>query len=150
MNNWLEALTLWHWLALGVLLLGADRWLARGRLLGTALAAFLVAVVLMVAPAFSWAVQVFLFGTFSVVFTLLYRRRPHDPSAGAASTEETEALELVGRVFLLDHSLSLGHGTLKTDGRSWPVHCAEPVAMGGRVKEIGVEGHTLKVIPLQE
>lgn len=150
MNTWLDALTLWHWLVLGGVLLVADRTVARGRLLGVALAALLVSLVLMVSPAFSWAVQVFLFGTFAVVFTLLYRRRPQASYAGTAGQNGPDGLELVGRVFLLDHSLSLGHGTLDADGRSWPVHCSEPLSAGNRVKVIGVDGQTLKVVPLQE
>ena len=150
MQSWLDSLNLWHWFALAVLLLAGEWMGAAGYLLGAAVAALLVGLVLAAGPAFSWTTQLFLFATFAVVFTLLYRKQARRFMPSAASIATHDASLLVGQTFVLDHSLPLGHGRLQVGEQSWQVHCTESLAAGHRIKVIGMDGAILKVIPLKE
>lgn len=148
MGNWLDTLDLWHWLGLSAILLAAGLAGRTARLSGVALAALLTGLVLAVGPAFSWTIQLFLFFTFAVVFSLLQRRRQTGTPSKPDHWKDMAAL--MGQTFVLQHSLPLGHGTLQAGPQSWRVHCPEPLAAGRRIKVIGIEGDVLKVIPLDD
>lgn len=151
MHTWLETLTLWHWFTLAILLLIGETLGAAGFLLGAALAALLVGALLLVAPQFHWQTQLFLFATFTVVFSIVYWKRfktanqqPGNPSFSK------QASQLVGKTLQLDHSLPLGHGKIQIGDTLWSVHCEEPVEPGTTIRIIGMDGSILKIIPMKK
>lgn len=150
MHGWLDTLTCWHWFILGALLLAGETLGLARFLMGASVAAMLVGLVLLTGPAFAWPTQVFLFATFAVIFTLMQRRRVQTTARPASIHAIRHAGELIGQTFVLDHSLPLGHGVLRVDGQNWPVHSPEALMPGQHIKVIGLDGSTLKVIPLRQ
>lgn len=150
MQGWLDALTFWHWFIFGALIIASEMLGLARFVMGAGMAAVLVGLVLITSPAFAWPTQVFLFATFAVVFSLMQRRRLKTAAQSPSSIRIQDTAHLIGQTFVLDHSLPLGRGVLRVNGQTWPVHSAESLAPGQRIKVIGVEGAALKVIPLQD
>jgi len=62
----------WHWLSLGMLLLGMEIIGVGGFLLGSGVAALLMAITLWAIPDMSWQLQLVVFGIDSVALTIIY------------------------------------------------------------------------------
>ncbi len=141
---------MWHWFSLTVVLLIGEALGAAGFLLGAALAALLVGVLLIVSPEFSWQTQLFLFATFAVVFTIVYWKRFKKFNQETTNPNlNNRAAQLIGKTLVLDHSLPLGHGKIQIGDTLWSVHCEEPVAPGSTIRIVGVEGSILQIRPMQ-
>ncbi|MDV7213120.1 hypothetical protein SAMN04244572_00855 [Azotobacter beijerinckii] len=69
----LQALSPWHWLGLGILLLILEVFDAGGYLLWLALVATGLAVLLQVLPELSWKLQLLLFVSLSMPLLLLWK-----------------------------------------------------------------------------
>ncbi|ACO76737.1 hypothetical protein AvCA_04830 [Azotobacter vinelandii CA] len=72
--TFLQGLSPWHWLGLGILLLILEVFDAGGYLLWMALVATGLAVLLQVLPDFSWKLQLLLFVSLSTLLLLLWKR----------------------------------------------------------------------------
>lgn len=71
--TYLQALSPWHWLGLGILLLILEVIDAGGYLLWMALVATSLAMLLQVLPELSWQLQLLLFASLSTPLLLLWR-----------------------------------------------------------------------------
>ncbi|MFB8830781.1 NfeD family protein [Azotobacter salinestris] len=71
--TFLQGLSSWHWLGLGILLLILEVFDAGGYLLWMALVATGLAVLLQVLPDFSWKLQLLLFISLSTLLLLLWQ-----------------------------------------------------------------------------
>ncbi|AJE23021.1 NfeD family protein [Azotobacter chroococcum] len=72
--SFLQGLSPWHWLSLGILLLIVEVFDAGGYLLWLALVATGLALLLQVLPDFSWKLQLLLFVSLSTPLLLLWKR----------------------------------------------------------------------------
>ena len=152
MQHWLEALTLWHWFILAALLLAGETLGAAGFLLGAAVAAGLVGLLMLMDPGFSCQVQLLTFATFTVVFTILHRRRVKADKRARTNepSPDMQAALLIGKTVLLDHSLPLGHGKMRIGDQQWSVQCDETVEPGTLVRITGLNGDALKILPIRD
>jgi len=146
---WLQDLTFWHWMVLGVILVIIELivpgiwflWLGLGAL-GTGLTVLLV-------DQISWQYQVTIFCGFSVasifIGRMVYKRgKQSEDHPNLNRRGET----FVGQVYALTEATDQGLGRVKIGDSIWRVRLAlagAELAAGDRVKVTGVDGATLQV-----
>ncbi len=146
MIAFLTELQPWHWLILCFVLLGLESLGAGGFLLGAAVAAVVQSGLLWLFPDQSWAVQLGLFGTGTLVFTLVwwvFLRKPGQNTAEPLLNNR--AAQLIGRVFVLDQTLLGGHGRVQLGDTKWKVQAESTLEAGTTVVVDGAEGMTLLI-----
>ncbi|MFK0573220.1 NfeD family protein [Endozoicomonas sp.] len=124
----------WHWLILFFLLLGAEALGAGGFLLGSAIAAGSVSLILWFFPEMTWPVQLVVFGVGSLIFTLAYWKLFRKVNDENDSPElNNRARQLIGRTISLDQDLPSGQSRLQIGDTLWRVEVDRSVSQGGKV-----------------
>lgn len=136
----------WHWLSLGLLLLGAEALGASGFLLGTAIAAFLLAIINALFAELSWQTQIILFALSALGFSIAYwkyfkefnNRSDHGPL-------NQRAASLIGRELVVEHDLSGGHGRIQIGDTFWKVTFEGQINKGSRIKVVDADSMCLQI-----
>ena len=148
MSQFLQEVQFWHWLTLGVLLLGLEVVLPGTFFLWMGVSAGIVSGILFIVPDFDWQNQIFVFGVFSVVAVVAWRYwlKGH-PVETADSTLNVRGAQYIGRVLVLADPIVDGVGKAKVGDSLWRVSTSDEINMpeGARVRVTGVEGATLVV-----
>jgi hypothetical protein len=141
-----ESLQSWHWLILGIALLLAETLGAAGFLLGTAIAALLMAALAWLVPGLGWQSQLALFAIAAITFTALYWKffKGYNEKTDAPHINN-RALQLVGRTFVLKHDLDFGEGRVQIGDTFWRARASSALAEGATVTVVGAEGMVLLV-----
>ncbi len=146
MSVFFSELSSWHWLILGMLLLGLEVLGTAGFLLGIALAALLQAVILFVVPEMEWQLQLLVFALASVIFTLLYWRlfrRFNDQSDQPLLNDR--AAQLIGRQLVLAGPIENGLGRIQIGDTLWRAQSDANISVGSKIEIIGSQGMVLVV-----
>ena len=146
MSEFFTELSPWHWLILGMVLLGFEVLGTAGFLLGIALGALLQAVILFVVPDMAWHVQLLIFALSSVIFTLLYWRlfrRFNDRSDQPLLNDR--AAQLVGRQLVLAGPIENGLGKIQVGDTLWRAQADANIPAGSKVEIIDSQGMVLIV-----
>ena len=135
----------WHWWSLGIALLVLEAFAPGAIFLWMGIAAGVVGVVLLVAPAMAWQAQLIAFAVLSVVAVVGWRlfQRGRGPRR-EASTLNRRGEQYVGRRFTLDQPIVNGDGKLRIDDTMWRV-AGEDMTAGTTVRVVGADGVILKV-----
>ncbi len=143
--GWLQQLSFWHWLVLGVVLVILEIFSPGVFFLWLGIAAGLVGLVLAVWPSVDWPVQLLLFALFSLVSVFASRRylRRH-PIETDQPTLNRRGEQYVGRQVTLAEPIVNGAGKIRLDDTTWKVKGPECPA-GSHVRITGVEGVVLTV-----
>lgn len=146
----LEFLGPWAWVALGLVLLGAEILLPSTILLWPALAALIVGVATLLLglenPVWPWQTQVITFLILSLVIAYLgrgYMSRQRENSDETPALNERGA-QLIGRTATLDQPVSNGSGRIRMGDSTWRV-TGPDIPAGNTVRVIGIDGSTLRV-----
>ncbi|MCJ8205012.1 NfeD family protein [Pseudomonas sp. RGM2987] len=145
MWSFLQHLSYWDWLALGVILLILEVFGAGGYLLWIGMAAAAVGVLTFLAPQLSWELQFLLFGLFAMATALYWWRRQR-----SAIRESDQPLlnlrgqELIGKTFQVHEAIVDGRGKIKVADGVWLVKGPE-APVGTRVRVVAQEGAVLRV-----
>lgn len=143
-------LAYWHWLVLGMLLVGFEIFIPSFTVLWFGLGAFVVAAFLALNPALTLGWQLFIWAVFSVVFAAAWFKflRPKMiDRTKAGITQEAIAGE-TGMVIKSPTETSRGHVRFTTPilgDDEWEFICDEPVVTGDRVMIKEASGNTLVV-----
>jgi membrane protein implicated in regulation of membrane protease activity len=138
-------LEVWHWVVVAAALFLLEMLIVTGFLLGIALAAVVMAVLVLLLPIFAWDWQVLLFGVLAVAITLGYRRyfkRVNEASENPLLNDR--ASQMIGRVFTLSADLE-GTGADMLGDTRWMLRCAGRIPKGTRVRVAAVDGMVLAV-----
>ncbi|MBI3699462.1 MAG: NfeD family protein [Afipia sp.] len=142
----LSQLSPWHWLIVGVVLMGVETFAPGVFMLWFGIAALIVGLVSF-AIASSWQTQILAFAVLSIAMVPLYR---HFTKKNEKPTDKPflnkRAQGLIGRVFTLERPIVDGVGTVKIDDTVWRVSGSDAPA-GSRVKVIHADGASLQVGP---
>lgn len=141
----LQQLSYWDWLALGVILLILEVFGAGGYLLWIGIAAAAVAVLTFILPQMPWEMQFLLFGLFAIATALYWWRRQR--SAVRQSDQPLLNLrgqELIGKVFQIHEAIIDGRGKIKVADSVWLAKGPES-PVGTRVRVVAQEGAVLLV-----
>jgi inner membrane protein len=135
----------WHWWSLGIALLVLEAFAPGAIFLWMGIAAGVVGLVLLVAPAIAWQAQLIAFAVLSVVAVVGWRLFQRGRGARReASTLNRRGEQYVGRRFTLDQPIVNGDGKLRIDDTMWRV-AGEDMAAGTTVRVVGADGVILKV-----
>lgn len=136
----------WHWLILTFLCLGLEALGASGFLLGSAAASLLMAALVWLFPELGWALQLTLFGGFSLIFTLAYWklfRRANNENDHPELNQR--GAQLIGRVIQLEEELIQGQGRIQVGDTLWKVRASGTIEKGSTVVVTGCDGMTLLI-----
>ena len=140
-----NSLPLWFWFSLGLLLLIAEILGAGGFLLGTGVAALLIALLTLIAPL-NWETQVATFAILSVLFTWYYVRHMR-PNAKATDDPDlnNRMARLIGVQTELTKAIKHGRGQVQIQDAFWKVKSTDDLDVGSTVIVKQYEGSVLIV-----
>ena len=134
------ALSYWHWVALGLLLLIVEMSGAGGYLLWVGIAAGITGGVLFVAPELNWQLQVLVFSISSVICTLAWwQYQQKCPRVVDEPLLNKRGAQYVGRIFTLSDAIENGRGKIRVDDSFWEVSAADDMPAGVSVKVLALE-----------
>ncbi len=147
----LQHLTVWHWVGLGLILLTAEIAVGTFDLLWIAMAAFVTALFTVLAPGQlgEWQGQLVVFGIVAVVFVLMgrtvFKGLRQQPSSHPNINDRMASL--VGKHGLAAGGFEAGEGRVKIGDTMWSATAVEGVTVveGDDVVVAGADGTTLKV-----
>ncbi|RME81256.1 MAG: NfeD family protein [Caldilineae bacterium] len=145
--NGLLPFTHWHWLTIGLLLMGGELVVPGIFLFWEGLGAVLTGLLLFLFPDLGWKTQVVAFAFFSSVCTagnVIYTHRRKLASEGA--TLNARSSQYVGRSADLIEPIHDGVGAVRIDDTRWRVEGPD-LPEGTRVRIVGAKGATLLVEP---
>jgi membrane protein implicated in regulation of membrane protease activity len=135
----------WHWLILGIVLLGLEVFFPGAFFLWMGLAGLVLGGVVLIFPHMGWELQAVIFSVLSLVAIFLgrawLRRRP---VTSAQPLLNQRGRQYIGRQFTLKEPIINGDGKIRVDDSIWKVRGADCPA-GSKVEVIGVDGTVLLV-----
>lgn len=152
MESWLDAgIQYWHWLILGLLLVGAEMFLAGFIVFWFGASALVVGVLMMLFPI-PFKLQLLLWAGLSAAAVLVWNRvfRPRWKDR-TLSGMALEALK--GQVgMVVDSNQGKSRGTLRFPAPllgedEWSFICPTELPVGARVRVTDISGNTLLVVP---
>jgi membrane protein implicated in regulation of membrane protease activity len=138
----------WGWIVVGLVLMAAEVMAPGAFMVWLGVAAVVTGIVAAVLPlSFEWSALLFAVLALLAVLggRLVHQRRA--VTEGGAAFVDNRAQALVGRVFALDGPIENGIGRVRVDDTVWRVRGAD-AGSGTRVRVVGFEGSTLKVVPI--
>ena len=147
--EFLQQLQAWHWLTLGLILLGAEALGAGGFVLGAAIAALVQAAVMALIPGLSWQVHLTVFAFNSVMFSVLYWKvfRNYNEKSDHPQIND-RAAQLIGKKITLQQDLPSGQGKLQLGDTFWKVESESALKTGELIEVVRAEKMTLIVKPV--
>lgn len=146
--DFLTDITMYHWLAFGLLLLIAEVLGTAGFLIGAAVAALLMGLILWIMPELAIGTQILIYVASATIATFVYFRlfREELENRGRPLLNH-RAARLVGHQFELDKDVSLGAGKVQIGDTLWTVHSDVDLPRGTRVEVIDTDRMTLIISP---
>lgn len=149
--EWLQALTFWHWMVLGAVLVVLEILLPGIWFLWLGLGALVTGGIVFLLPAISWEFQFTIFCALSIVSVIAGRiimRRQGEPDDHPLLNRR--GAQYVGKRFRLEEATRNGQGRVRIGDTLWRVELAPPgpdLAADATVTVTGVDGATLQVSP---
>lgn len=138
----------WAWLALGIMLLIAEGFIASGFLLGASIAAFLTGFASLIFLEFFgvdvWWEATFTFWAVASVLITYALKRFFKPDTVTAPVVNDKMNSLIGKKFVTDEKLE-GFGRVVIDGVLWSAESGDDLTIGDRAEVVAVKGMTLVV-----
>lgn len=134
----------WHWIAIGLLLIGMELIIPGVFLLWVGLAALSVSIISAIIPMSDQS-QIIIFSIFVPLFSVIGKKffkfiqKPQEESF-----LNKRAKRMVGEIYILDKNLTGGHSRMKIGDSYWKI-IGEDMPAGQRVEIISVSGNTLHV-----
>ena len=145
----LTTLTPYHWLVLGLLLLGAEALGAAGFLIGAAVAGLATGAIVGFAPGLGAGAQIALFAVLALVLTYLYLKLFRDAQTNSERPLLNQrATRLIGHRFKLDSDVRFGEGRVQIGDTMWKVTADADLPEGADVEVVDVHRMTLTLAPL--
>lgn len=145
----LSQLTAWHWLILGVVLLGAELLTGSTYILWPAVSALAVGILLFIAPGMGWELQMLLFFLLSVTTLVLGRTHLQKLVKGGEPSDLNDpGNAMIGRQVKAAADFSGTEGRVDVGDTQWSARLEIGTAMAGDLLHVqAVEGATLIVSP---
>ena len=135
----------WHWLVLGLLLVGAETLGAGGFLIGLALAAFLQALLVsLVSISWEWQLVVYAFSSMLLSWVYFHFFRSFNEQTDQPQIND-RAAQLVGRKLTLEEAVTQGRGRVLVGDTYWKVAADKDYPVGAVIEIVASEGMTLLI-----
>jgi hypothetical protein len=140
----------WHWLALGMVLIGMEIFVPSFTVLWFGVGALIVGTTLLIVPGMGSVWQFLLWSVASAVFTFAWFRffRTRNPDRTKAGLSREMVLGETAQVIVAPAGEKRGmlrFATPKLGAEEWEFICETPVSVGDRVSVLDVSGNTLIV-----
>lgn len=144
--EWLNEISSWHWASLAIILLVMEILGTAGFLIGSAIAAFLMAAIVAISPDINWKWQLAIFSTSAVIFSLIYLKR-------FANFNETtdqpnlnnRAAQLIGKRYTLREDMVNGQGRIQISDTFWKISCDSDLQASTQIEITDFDSMTLIV-----
>ena len=142
----LEALSYWHWVIFGLLLLAGEALGAAGFLIGLAVAAFGIGALLATGLVHDWQIQFLLFALLSVVASVVFWNffRGQNTKDDAVNINN-RAAQLIGRKLTLLAVVDNGQGKIQIGDAVWKVGAEVDLKAGMLIEVYASEGMVLHI-----
>ncbi|MEM7097470.1 MAG: NfeD family protein [Pseudomonadota bacterium] len=142
----LTTITPYHWFALGLLMLTAEMLGTSGFLIGAAVAALGMGIVVLLAPELTVGWQVLLYVISGLVATFVYFRLFRDAQKAEGSTGlNRRASRLIGHQFELDTDVTTGVAKVQIGDTLWRVRSDNPISKGTMVEVVDARRMSLVI-----
>ncbi len=147
--GWLQELTFWHWLVLGVVMVVLEIIMPGIWFLWLGLGALITGTLVFVLPDLAWQIQIAIFCALSIVSVMIGRmvmQRQGEPSDHPLLNKR--GAQYIGKQYTLENAMKNGQGRVRIGDTMWGVELAPPgddLAAGAPVIVTGVDGATLQV-----
>ena len=146
--EFLDQIVYWHWLVLGVLLIGAEMLDGSGHLIWLGISALAVGLIHWAIPSMPWVVQILLFAAISIISIFAWKAyRKANPDPDNYPTLNKRGSNYIDRVVTLSQAIVDGEGKVNVSDTIWKVRGPD-LAVGTKVKITAVEGTSLVVEPI--
>ena len=135
----------WYWWVLALILLAVEILAPGFFFLWMAISGFVTGALVLLLPATSIAIQIFLFSVLSIVTIIIWKfyGKKH-PITSDHPLLNKRGDQYIGRVFSLYEPIKNGQGKIKVDDSIWKVH-GEDCDINSRVKVIAIRGTVFEV-----
>ena len=144
-------LNLWHWLALGAILIALEIVTPTTYLLWPGLAALVMGVIVAIFPEWSWQIQLLIYAVLAVAVSLAGRKfMPKRGDIVDSSHLNRRAAQYVGRRALAAENFVAGRGPVIIGDTHWSAQTLDgsSPAKGATVEVKEADGTLLKVLPV--
>lgn len=144
--QWLSEISTWHWASLGVILLILEILGTAGFLIGSSIAAFLMALIISINPDLNWKWQLAIFSSSAILFSVIYLKR------FANFNEDTDQPQLnkraslhIGKMISLQTPVINGEGKIQIGDTFWKVKSNDILNLdtGAIIEIVDADGMTL-------
>jgi membrane protein implicated in regulation of membrane protease activity len=139
------AFVFWYWWVLALILLAVEILAPGFFFLWMAISGIVTGALVLLLPATSIAIQIFLFSVLSIVTIIIWKfyGKKH-PITSDHPLLNKRGDQYIGRVFSLYEPIKNGQGKIKVDDSIWKVH-GEDCDINSRVKVIAIRGTVFEV-----
>lgn len=144
--HWLAEISAWHWASLGIILLILEILGTAGFLIGSAIAAFLMAAIISFVPDMDWKWQLAIFSTTAAIFSLIYLKRfaSFNENTDQPNLNNRAALH-IGKRYTLSEAMANGQGRIQVGDTFWKISCNEDLQASTQIEVTDIDGMTLIV-----
>lgn len=145
----LNAISFWHWIAAGLLLLSVELMGTAGYFLWVGISAILIGIIHFLFPM-GWAFQLIFFGVASLITTFLWWRYQYskDVINEKNSSLNQRNKQLLGQVIRLEQDIDVGKCRINIGDTSWSAVSACALPSGSEVKITKVDGIVVTIEPI--
>ncbi len=139
--EFIQNLEAWHWLCLGIFILLGELLGAGGFLLGIGASAIAVSILKFLIPGTAWYLQFIIFGSMSIVLTLLYWKRFKTFNEKTENPLLNLSMKgMIGMKAKLVTDLENGSGKVQIGDTMWTVYSKERASTGDVVSIVDISG----------
>lgn len=144
--EWLNEISAWHWASLAIILLVLEILGTAGFLIGTSIAAFLMAAIVAISPDINWKWQLAIFSTSAVIFSLIYLKRFANFNENTDQPNlNNRAAQLIGKRYTLNEAIVNGQGKIQINDTFWKISCDSDLQASTQIEITDVDSMTLIV-----
>lgn len=144
--HWLTEISAWHWASLGIILLIMEMLGTAGFLIGSSIAAFLMAAIISLIPDLNWKWQLAIFSSTAIIFSIIYLKRFANFNEKSDQPNlNNRAAQLIGNRYTLTEAVVNGQGRIQVGDTFWKISCETDLAADTNIEVISVDGMTLIV-----
>ncbi len=144
--QWLTEISAWHWASLGIILLIMEILGTAGFLIGSAIAAFLMATIISIVPDMNWKWQLAVFSSTAIIFSIIYLKRFANFNENSDQPNlNNRAAQLIGKRYTLNEAIVNGQGKIQVGDTFWKISCDDELQESTSIEVTGIDGMTLIV-----
>ena len=144
--EWINEISAWHWASLAIILLVLEMFGTAGFLIGSSIAAFLMAAIVAISPDIDWKWQLAIFSTSAVIFSLIYLKRFANFNENTDQPNlNNRAAQHIGKRYTLSEAMINGEGRIQVGDTFWKISCDSDLQASTQIEVTDVDSMTLIV-----